>query len=503
MSATAHQKLAVVVAGAVAVGLLGVVAVRDRSSESEAPAAPTGTVATTPSKAIDVVDLTTPEQATIAVSSRLFASADMAVLTDQDSKADAIAAAIRLQVPILLDDPATPAELTRLRASTVLTFGTVSNVFGAVPAESDPAVLDNQIAELQATQPAAIPQDGAASVVDAVVLMKSAKTFDIAAASVKVSGATVVQTTQGDLRKDSTTAAALAARPDSSVIALGSPFTEAFSYSLAAVQQEATQIGGGYFALPGRRFVGLHGKIGDPTSGMLGQQNTAASIKLIKTAAAKFAANDSGPIVPMFEIVATSASATPGKDKNYSDEVSPADLEPVIDAAEKAGLYVLIDLQPGTSTFLTQAKAYEDLLARKNVGLTLEPAYRVEGDTDPTDATGGVSAGEINQVANWLADLTARNSLPQKLLVVRELSPATILGRADIDTSRPELSVVLGVDVAGSPSTKLAAWKTARSGAPQGASFGWMQFKSKDKPLFTVNQTYKRIKPYPSVITYQ
>lgn len=475
-----RQKVTVAVAAAVAVSVLGVAALRDVPADSSTPDALVGTVTAEPGQPVDVVDLTTPEQAAIGVSSRLFATADIAVLTDSTkaSTTAAIATATRLKVPILLDDPASPAELTRLRAARVLTFGIVANVVGATPAETDPEALDAQVAALEAAQ--TTPSDpGTNRTVDAIVLMKSAKTFAVAAASTKIAGATVLESAEGDLRKDAKTAAALAKRPDAAVITLGDPFAEKFAYSLAAVQNDATQIGGGYFALPDRRFVGLHGKIGDPASGMLGQQNTQASIKIIKQASSKFDTNDSRPIVPMFQIVA--------------DEAAAADLEPVVDAAEKAGLYVLLDLRPGSSTFLAQAKSFEDLLKRKNVGLTLEPAF----------GTGTTTAEEINQVSTWLADLTAADALPQKLLVVREKNTSAVADRKNIDTSYPELSLVLDVDVVGDPSTKLAAWRAARSGAPKGVSFGWMQYKVKDQPLFTVNQTYKLIAPYPSVVTYQ
>lgn len=476
----ARRKLAVVVAGVLALGLLAVVVARDRVEDPEPAVAASGIVPATLTKQVDVVDLRTPEQAAIAVSHRLFARADLVVLTDTESADAAIDAATTLGVPVLLDDPATAAELTRLRARQVLTFGTVDAVIGAIAAQTDPDALASQLEQLQAGRdPVAEPPADAP-----VVLMKSATIFAAAATSAEVAGATVVQTVQGDLRKDAPTAALLADRPESPVIALGAPFTSGFAYSLAAVQQEATQIGGGYFALPDRRFVGLHGALGDPSSGMLGQQDTAASIKIITSAAAKFEANDQVPVVPMLQVVAS-----------FSDETPLAELESVVDAAEEAGVYVLIDLQPGSSTFVDQAKTYEPLLARQNVGLTLEPAQR-DG--------GVVSAAEINQVSTWLADLTLARALPQKLLVIRE--PATVSAvedRADIDTSRPELAVVLDVDVAGTPAEKLAAWRAARTGAPKGAAFGWMQYKTQDQPMFTVNQTYKLITPYPSVVTYQ
>ena len=227
---------------------------------------------------------------------------------------------------------------------------------GGVAAKTDPAALDQQVADLTAeTVTGAAASPSTPEPVDAFVLMKSATTFDVAAATTRIAGATVVQTAQSDLRRDAKTAAILAKDPKAPVIALGAPFGDTLAYSLTAVQNKATQIGGGYFATQNRTFVGLHGKIGDAKSGMLGQQGTAASIQIIEEASKKFAANDSRTVVPFFEIVATSASAQPGTDKNSSDEATVEELLPVVDAAEKAGLYVLIDLQPGSASFLEQA----------------------------------------------------------------------------------------------------------------------------------------------------
>lgn len=498
-----RQKVGVVTAAVVAAAVLGYAVVsetRRESADTGAATVLTGTVSTQPTKDVDVVALTTPAQAAIAVSSRLFRSSELAVLSGRTAadRTAALAAATKLRVPVLLDDPAAVAELTRLRSTRVLTFGTTTSVAGAVPAATNAAALARQVDGLLADETSSAPR-----AVDAVVLMRSDTTFDVAAATARVAGATVVETTQGDLRRDAKTSAVLAKKPDAAVIALGAPFSGTLEYAAAAVRNRATQIGGGYFATTGRTFVGLHGRIGDPESGMLGEQDTQGSISIIKSASARFAANDDKTVVPMFEIVATSASAQPGTDKDYSDETPVADLVPVVDAAEKAGLYVLIDLQPGSGSFLQQAKAYESLLARKNVGLTLEPQYRVAPGTNPVPGRGSATAAEIDQTSQWLADLTAEKALPQKLFVVRESRAGAVTGRSDISTTRPELAVVLDVAVTGTPDTKLAAWAAARDGAPQGAAFGWLQDRSADRPMFTVNQTYRQVSPYPSVVTYQ
>ena len=56
-----------------------------------------------------------------------------------------------------------------------------------------------------------------------------------------------------------------------------------------------------------------------------------------------------------FEIIATVASAGPSADGNYSEEMSLDTLRPWIEVAAQNEVYVILDLQPGRTDFLTQA----------------------------------------------------------------------------------------------------------------------------------------------------
>ncbi len=69
-------------------------------------------------------------------------------------------------------------------------------------------------------------------------------------------------------------------------------------------------------------------------------------------------------------------------------------------------MYVVLDLQPGRADFLSQARRYESLLARPNVGLALDPEWRLAPGQRHRAQIGSVSATEINRTSAWLADLT-------------------------------------------------------------------------------------------------
>ena len=66
----------------------------------------------------------------------------------------------------------------------------------------------------------------------------------------------------------------------------------------------------------------------------------------------------------------------------------------------EAGGYVIIDLQPGSADFLEQAKYDEELLKRPNVGLALDPEWKLYDGQIPNQVVGHVKAEEINDVAN-------------------------------------------------------------------------------------------------------
>ena len=57
-----------------------------------------------------------------------------------------------------------------------------------------------------------------------------------------------------------------------------------------------------------------------------------------------------------------------------------AKIRPCVDAAKAAGAYVMLDLQPGRTDFLTQAKRYQELSTEPHVGLALDPEWRLQPD---------------------------------------------------------------------------------------------------------------------------
>jgi len=317
-------------------------------------------------------------------------------------------------------------------------------------------------------------------------------------------GATVVGVHGDDPRGDPAAIKTLARLRPREVVGIGSGFgPDARLASRVAVAMTGAQLpGGGEVMFPGRRLVALYGHPDTPALGVLGQQDLTSSIARARRVAAAYRPLSRVPVVPAFEIIATVALAAPGPDGDYSNESDAASLRPWVRRASAAGMYVVLDLQPGRASLLAQAKRYQSLLTLPNVGLALDPEWKLGPDQRPLRQIGSVSIGEVNSVVGWLAALTARHRLPQKLLVLHQFQLSMILGEKRLDTGHDDLAIVIHMDGQGTPGDKQDTWNSVTPAAPAGVFFGWKNFLVKDHPMFTPQQTMANT-PQPLMISYQ
>jgi hypothetical protein len=320
----------------------------------------------------------------------------------------------------------------------------------------------------------------------------------------RVAGATVVTVGGYDPRADPAAIRALAKARPSEVVAIGSGFGPA-SRLAARVAVAATGVqlpGGGQVLFPGHRLVALYGNPTTPALGVLGQQDLSASITRARAVADMYRPLSSVPVVPAFEIIATVAQGSPGPDGLYSYETPLPVLASWVHQATAAGLYVILDLQPGRASLLTQAKLYQSLLEEPDVGLALDAEWKLQPGQLPLQQIGSVSITEVNSVVQWLAALTAHRHLPQKLLVLHQFRLSMIADEQDLDTSQDDLAIVIHMDGQGTPSDKLQTWDAVTGAAPPGVFFGWKNFTVKDHPMLTPQETMQNT-PTPVMISYQ
>ena len=494
--------------------------------------------------ATTVLAATDPVTAAVEASAAVFATAPVVVLAPAHDEAAGLtgaSAAVVLGSPLLLTPGPTPPdepdpestpeptsqptsertpqptpeqsqvadELARLAPSWVVAVGdaVVPAAHGAHVVAVAPGADAEELSEVLGER---LPPTARPAAVDGLVALAGAGGDTPAAlATLRAARIPVVAVPGGDPRASTATVEAVAAAAPVHVVALGSAFGPAdrLDRRIAAAATGVLAPGGGQLVFPDvdgvphKRYVALYGTPGSSALGLLGEQDVPATIARAQKTARQFRPWTDASVVPAVEIIATIASGGPEKDGSYSRRRSVADLRPLVDAAHDAGLAVVLDLQPGRDDFLSQAKEYAELLELPNVGLALDPEWRLGPDQVHLEQIGSVDVAEINAVGDWLAALTAEHHLPQKLFVLHQFSLRMIHDREGLDTSHDELATLIHVDGQGTQPAKRGTWNTLRAGAPP-VHWGWKNFVDEDSPMLTPEQTMA-IDPVPDLVTYQ
>lgn len=473
----------------------------------------------------DVTVLDSDDAGALAVqaSQALFDRSTLVVLAgagDPAVQREAAEEAVRLGVPLLLT-PApdagdvreaggggggvqpgagTAGELDRLGADAVLTYGEAAGTWAQTWAREHDRPVDTVAAP---GEPPRLP-DAHQPLTSLTVLTTRADRTLAATATARAAGGQVLITDVTDPRADPGVITALAADPPTHTLAVGGAFGPANRLrDRLAVAATGTELpGGGQVVFPGRRLVALYGHPGDPALGVLGEQPRDAAITRVQELAAGYEALVDEPVVPALEIITTIASAARGPQGDYSRRTPIEKLRDWIAAAADAGVYVVLDLQPGHTDFLTQAKEYEELLAEPHVGLALDPEWRLAPGERHMVNIGSVGAAEVNRVVTWLADLTAEHRLPQKLLILHQFQLRMINNRGRVDTGRDEVAVLIHADGFGTRGQKLATYRALNADPPPRIWWGWKNFYDEDTPTFTPEQTVE-LEPSPRFVSYQ
>ncbi len=504
------------------------------------PAALSAVTQTPP--AVSVAGGSSAGQVAAAVSASLFRSAPVVLAVMADDPAGAVRAARiarSMGLPLLLGDPPAAAtttgatagtepvgsgplarEVARLHPTTVLAIGAaagrLSGVSSADVVDVDPgeAPLQRALAALPSVaRPAPLASTTllvrrAAVATGGTSANERAATAPALVAAVTATaggvGATVVPVGEDDLRGDAATVTAMAQAPRGPVVAAGSGFGPVPTLTRRIrLARTGTQLpGGGQRMFPGRALVALYGHPGGAGLGVLGEQGPDETTRRAATVAAPYAPLYDVPVVPTLEIIATVASGSAGADGNYCNESSVESLRPMVDAATRAGQYVVLDLQPGRADLVDQARRYQSLLEQPDVGLALDPEWALGPDQLPLKQIGSVSAEQVNDVVRWLAGVTAAANLPQKVLVVHQFRPAMVRDVGRLDLGHEEVALLVHVDGQGARLSKESTWSRIVATTPAGVFLGWKNFYDEDpqtaSPADTVNRS-----PRPLMVSYQ
>jgi len=256
---------------------------------------------------------------------------------------------------------------------------------------------------------------------------------------------------------------------------------------------------GGRSLLPEYRLVGFYGAPQDDALGALGiGPPSEAAERLAKQAEAY---KGGRPVLPVFELLATIAANAPGNDGLYRTRQPHSVIRDYLDAVREVDGILLLDIQPGRATFASEVRRLQRYLDEPDVGLALDPEWRIGPTEIPGQVIGSVTATEVNQIADGLAATVERLDLPEKLFVIHQFTDGMISSRELLEP-KEGLATVLNVDGFGDPPNKIAKYKDLGPRRGSGFDSGFKLFYSEDVDLMSPGEVLD-LKPAPDLIVYE
>lgn len=258
---------------------------------------------------------------------------------------------------------------------------------------------------------------------------------------------------------------------------------------------------GGREVLPTYRLVGFSGHPGAPALGrLMGDLDEVALA--IDRQALPYA--DERAILPVFELIATVATAAPGPDGSYSARVDDAVIRRYLQAARRNHALLLLNIQPGRNDFLTEVKAFQRWLKEPDVGVALDPEWAIDPGEVPGQVYGHTSGAELDAVADYLAELVRRHNLPEKVMVYHQVADSVVRNEPTL-TPHEEVAIIKSVDGIGSPAMKINTYNKLMRTKPPFVAPGFKLFYSEDTaigPLMTPQQVMA-LSPTPVYVMYE
>ena len=261
-------------------------------------------------------------------------------------------------------------------------------------------------------------------------------------------------------------------------------------------------------------IVALYGRPHAKMLGTLGQQPLAQTIEKAKAKAKLYekAWGTGKHVTPGFDLIYEMATASAGKDGKYVIRLSEKVLKEYIEAAQKNGIAVFIDVQLGKRTPAQSVKPLLKYLKYDNVHIAVDPEFSVDNlSVRPGKKIGSITGPQINAVQDLMRDYIKANGIKDdKILLVHMFTEHMVTEKKAVRyTDRVHL--VMHLDGHGSPALKIKTYNglytDTRAGLVTG---GFKVFYKQDKPMMKPRQVLglepvgnKRVKDMPKVITYQ
>jgi hypothetical protein len=169
--------------------------------------------------------------------------------------------------------------------------------------------------------------------------------------------------------------------------------------------------------------------------------------------------------------------------------------------AREEKFLLMLDIQPGRSTFIEEVKYFEPWLKRSFVSVALDPEWNMGPSGVPGHRIGSVDASMVNKVTAYLSKLVRENDLPQKLVVIHHFTDQMVRNKQNLKIHR-NIDLVLNADGVGSPSAKRGTYANLAPAKSSGISPGFKLFYKEDSNLMSPSQVMG-LRPRPRFVVYE
>jgi hypothetical protein len=256
---------------------------------------------------------------------------------------------------------------------------------------------------------------------------------------------------------------------------------------------------GGREILPRHRVVAFYGAPQDPQLGTLGIGSPAAAARRLDRQARPYRSGGK-PVLPAFELIATIAANAPGGDGLYANRQSHRTVSRYLRAARAHKALLLLDIQPGRSDFMREARHFRRFLEEPDVSLALDPEWKMQPGQVPGQQIGSTDAESVNEVSRWLAGIVKTKRLPQKLLVIHRFTKDMIQGEERLER-HPGVGLTINVDGFGDRPNKISKYREFTRARKRRLN-GFKLFYEEDTNLMRPRDVL-RLRPRPDLVVYE
>lgn len=251
-------------------------------------------------------------------------------------------------------------------------------------------------------------------------------------------------------------------------------------------------------------MVSFYGSAEGAGMGILNFREEPQLLEEIRQRAAAYQALIPGKVaLPTFHVIVTIADPFFGEDRNFNHRASLPSIEAWLAFAEREGIGVVLDIQPGHAPLLEEFERIRPYLYHPHVHLALDSEYTMERTPDgfyevPGDVLGSLYAAQINPIQAQMEEIALEIGA-RKVLILHQFENEMLPDKENIE-AYAHVELVVDSDGFGGPD-KLRDYR--QYAAEPGFEFGGIKlYRNWDNPLLAPEDVMA-LQPPPAVIIYQ